>query len=173
MKTMLVPLDGSFLAEEALPYAAQLALKLALPLALIQVISVSRQPVAEISEPAANNIEPGPIWRQSFSDHPLQVESQLDVSSTSYLSGVCQKLADRGIETAWHAPWGAPPDAILEQVRQDDGTLVVMASHGGSGAERASVGSVTSAVIRAARVPILTVPPRRASPRARETVVES
>ncbi len=161
---LLVPLDGSPLAEEALPYAAQLALQLALPLTLIQVISASRQPVAAISEPAVNNIEPRPIWRQSFSAHPLLVESQLDVSTTSYLSGVCQKLAGRGIVTAWHAPWGAPPDAILEQVRQDDGTLVVMASHGGSGPERASVGSVTSAVIRAARAPILTVPPRRGSP---------
>jgi nucleotide-binding universal stress UspA family protein len=162
---LLVPLDGSPLAEEALPYAAQLALQLALPLTLIQVISASRQPVAAISEPAVNNIEPRPIRRQSFSDHPLQLESQLDVSTTSYLSGVCQKLADRGIVTAWHAPWGAPPDAIIEQVRQDDGTLVVMASHGGSGPDRASVGSVTSAVIRAARAPILTVPPRRESPR--------
>jgi nucleotide-binding universal stress UspA family protein len=69
---LLVPLDGSPLAEEALPYAAQLALKLALPLTLIRVISASRQPVAAFSEPVVNNIEPRPVWRQSFSDHPLQ-----------------------------------------------------------------------------------------------------
>ena len=106
---LLVPLDGSPLAEEALPYAAQLALQLALPLTLIQVISASRQPVAAIPEPAVNNIEPRSTWRQAFSDHPLQLESQPDVSTTRYLSGFSQQLADTGLVPPVAPPRGAPP----------------------------------------------------------------
>jgi len=153
---LVVPLDGSHVAEEAVPYAEQLARQLALPVTLMDVISVSRQPGAKVLEPAVTSIEPG----RSFFDHPLQVESQLDVSTTSYLSDVCRRLIDQGIDASWHAPWGAAPDAIIEHVGRDDGNLIVMSSHGASGLDRASVGSVARAVIRAAPTPVLTVPPR-------------
>ena len=157
---LVVPLDGSHVAEEAVPYAEQLARQLALPVTLMDVISVSCQQGAKVSEPAVTSIEPGRGWRRSFSEHPLQMESGLDVSTTSYLSDVCRRLIDQGIDASWHAPWGAAPDAIIEHVGQDDGNLIVMSSHGASGLDRASVGSVARAVIRAAPTPVLTVPAR-------------
>jgi nucleotide-binding universal stress UspA family protein len=160
---IVVPLDGSGVAEEALPYAEQLARRLALPVTLIEAISVSCQAVAAVPEPAATDVRPSSDWRQPLSDHPLQVESRLDVSTTSYLSDVCQRLTGKGIDATWHAPWGAAPDAILEHVRQGDSALIVMSGHGSSGLDRASVGSVAHAVIRAAPTPVLTVPARRGS----------
>lgn len=155
---LVVPLDGSHVAEQALPYAEHLAKRVVLPITLVRAISVSCQPVAAAPEPAVAGTERGPAWRQSFSDHPLQVESRLDVSTTSYLSDVCQRLSDKGIAATWHAPWGAAPDAILEAAGQDDGTLIVMSGHGG-GLSQATVGSVARAVIRGAPAPVLTVPP--------------
>jgi nucleotide-binding universal stress UspA family protein len=154
-----VPLDGSHVAEGALPYAEQLAKRLALPVTLIEVISDSCQQAAEVPEAAVAGAQPGRDWRRSFVDHPLHAESRLDVSTTSYLSDVCQRLNDRGISATWHAPWGAATDGILELVRDEDGSLIVMSGHGASGADRATVGSVAHAVLRAAPTPVLTVPP--------------
>jgi nucleotide-binding universal stress UspA family protein len=155
----VVPLDGSHLAEDALPYAERLARRLTLPVSLIEVISATCQQAGEVAEPGLSSVEPGPERGRSFSDHPLYAESRLDVSTTSYLSDVCQRLIDRGVEATWHAPWGVPCDAILEHVGREDGNLIVMSGHGASGAERTSVGSVAHAVLRAAPTPVLTVPP--------------
>jgi len=134
------------------------ARRLALPVRLIEAISATGQPAAGVPEGATTATRPGSGLGKSLTDHPLEVESRLDVSTTSYLSDVCQRLTDRGIDATWHAPWDAAPDAILEQVRQGDGALVVMSAHGSSGRCRASFGRVAHAVIRAAPTPVLAVP---------------
>jgi nucleotide-binding universal stress UspA family protein len=156
---VVVPLDGSHLAEDALPYAERLARRLTLPVSLIEVISATWQQAVEVPASALSSMEASPDRRRSFSDHPLHAESRLDVSTTSYLSDVCQRLIDKGVEATWHAPWGVPRDAILEHVGREDGNLIVLSSHGASGGERTSVGSVTHALLRAAPTPVLTVPP--------------
>ena len=155
---LVVPLDGSPAAEQALPYVEHLARRMAIPITIIRAISVSGQTVAAVPEPAGTGVKHGLAWRQSIPDHPLQVESRLDISTTSYLSDVCQRLAENGMEASWHAPWGAAPDALFEYVGQDDGSLIVMSGHGG-GLSRATVGSVAHAVIRGAPAPVLAVPP--------------
>jgi nucleotide-binding universal stress UspA family protein len=155
---IVVPLDGSGAAEEALPHAEELARRLGLPVTLIEAITVSCQPAAAVPLAATGGTRPGLGGGESLPDHPLEMESRLDVTATSYLSDICQRLTDKGIDATWQAPWGAALDAILEQIRHGDGALVVMSARGSSGHRGASLGSVARAVIRAAPTPVLTVP---------------
>lgn len=158
MSRIVVPLDGSAAAEEALPHAEELARRLALPVTLVEAISALGQPMAGVPAAVARGMLSRSVCGESLRDHPLEVEGRLDSSTTGYLSDVRQRLTEKGIDATWQAPWSAALDAILDQIREGDGVLVVMSTRGSSGRHGASLGRVARAVIRAAPTPVLTVP---------------
>jgi nucleotide-binding universal stress UspA family protein len=67
-------------------------------------------------------------------------------------------------------PWdtrieeGAPADCVLEFARGLPADLIVMGTHGRGGVEHLLLGSVTEKVLRNAACPVLTVPPKAATP---------
>lgn len=65
----------------------------------------------------------------------------------------------------------APLDGILAQARESKAELIVMGSHGRAGFRRLMIGSVTEAVMRQAKVPVLAVPPHGDATTAIKTVV--
>jgi nucleotide-binding universal stress UspA family protein len=132
--TLVVPLDGSALAERALPYAVRLAAERGGRLVLMR---------AALAPPPS-----GLDWER-------QQLAAID-EATAYLAGVAQKVATRVPVTT--APvYGHAPDAILDTVQQFGADSIVMATHGRTGLAHLLHGSVAEAVLTRSSVPVFMV----------------
>jgi nucleotide-binding universal stress UspA family protein len=134
LATLLVPLDGSHLAEQALPYAERLAeaTSARLVLSCVLPLSVLQRPEADLASAD---------------------------EARAYLQAIADRLTSKGRVVETTAPWGNPASWILEQVSSTHADLVVMATHGRSGPGRWLYGSVADEVLRRAPVPVMLVPP--------------
>ena len=155
LKTILVPLDGSTVAEAALTPAVNLA----------------REGSAKVILLRATEAHPGPMGDL--------VEAQVQVmrQAEEYLAATRARVTAAGVPDVEVSAWYGPPaEAIVEAARCRHADLIVMASHGRSGVARLVLGSVAESVLRATAVPILLVraegapldTPFMAAPRAKE-----
>jgi nucleotide-binding universal stress UspA family protein len=139
LRRLLVPLDGSALAEWALPQAQALAQESGASLLLLQVIQAldegSRRILFESEAAAEATIA---HWR---------------AEAEAYLQGV---LA-RGVAVEVRALVGDPDKTICDTVAQENIDLIVMSTHGRSGLNRWVYGSVANKVLRGASCPLLLV----------------
>lgn len=146
VSAILVPLDGSPLAETVLPFVEELAARLSLPVNLLRVASI----------PSA--AEPYSAALLAASD--LDVDEQVEHEAVAYLQDVATRLNAKGLMVAWHVYHGAPIHTIDQIAKATPNTLVALTTHGRSGIKRLVLGSVADAVIRDSGHPILVVPPR-------------
>jgi nucleotide-binding universal stress UspA family protein len=135
-RTILVPLDGSALAERALAYAQILAKAAGARLALLRVV------------------EPRP-----FTDsEETQDEIAAAEGATAYLARVAEGLGEAAAAVPAVAI-GGPADEIVGAARTEGAGLIAMSTRGEGGLARLVHGSVADAVIRAAPVPLFLLPP--------------
>ena len=127
---MLIPLDGSKVAEQVLPYARCLAKTLSLPVELFQAVD------AEALESLANPAQ------GRYVDTLL---NEKRTSSAEYFEGVGRSFEAVRLSSAVEI--GKPEDLILDKAGADPQTLVVMATHGRSGIQRWMLGSVADKVL--------------------------
>ena len=147
-----VTLDGSALAEGALPLAAHLAAALAVPLALLRVIPSRADP--------ANT-----FWVDGYyAYYPASQEEELareeERAVEAYLDAIAARLRAPGLEvrTAWErGVTGAAAGPIAEYLARRPTGLAVMASHGRGGVLRWALGSTAEAVLDQAPCPLLIV----------------
>lgn len=148
LRRALVPLDGSDLAAEALPYAVELAKRLGLEVHLIRVIQY-----------------------QMGAGFGLYVEDptgELERFAEEYLTGVQRRVEEQGVSAKGVLLWGYAGSRIVEAAQAEPGTLVVISSHGRSGVGRWVLGSVADKVVRAAGVPVLVIRPEAAQETTKE-----
>lgn len=144
-KHLLVPLDGSMLAEQALPMAQSLALRFNSRITLLQAVSL---PYAvgyghELS---------GPYYHLNSLNQELKREAAI------YMNTRRQALHNEGITVDVQLVTGkSPAEAILAAVDELGADAIVMSTHGRSGMMRWVFGSVADKVLREATVPILLV----------------
>ncbi len=150
---ILVPLDGSELAEKALPVAEGLARALGGTVHLLQV--VSRLPILEASR--ASGFETAQSIELSLETARRQVQAQVE-RGQQYLGRVADGLQASGIAAQTTVREGAADEQIIAYVKEQGIELVVMSTHGYSGLRRFFVGSVTDRVVRSGEVPVLVVP---------------
>ena len=146
-RRILVPVDGSVFAEQALPHALHLA---ATSKAELRIVMVHGQPTVG-------------VLRESAYATPFTLT--LPVAEQAYLADVARRIREASrleVETALIA--GVPAKALGSYVRARDIDLVVMSTHGRGGLRRAWLGSVADALVRRLRVPILLVRPHERSP---------
>jgi nucleotide-binding universal stress UspA family protein len=128
MRNVLVPVDGSDLAELAVPSALELARLFEARAILLRVLEESREgDAAEVRD------------------------------AEEHLDAVARTFERRGIETFALVQKGEPVEEILKAVRFHHADLIVMTTHGRSGLSRLVTGSVTEQVLRRATVPLLVV----------------
>jgi nucleotide-binding universal stress UspA family protein len=137
---ILVPLDGSPRAEEAIPVAAGLARASSGSIVLLRVVT------------AAINF----AW--SALESPLMMQGPLDAEharATEYLARIAESkdLTGIGIETVVLS--GEPASVIFSVAHSHKADLIVMCSHGYTGLKRWALGSVTHKVARHSPVPVL------------------
>lgn len=135
-KTILVPLDGSLFAEEALGRAESMARACNATIELLRA-----------HEPYSGDGDHGK-W-----DNVIRHEERI------YLNRVAQRVQNdlEGRLTARTLITGKPAEGICEHAARHDSALVVMATHGRTGFNRAWVGSCADAVARRSPLPVLLV----------------
>ena len=136
-RNILIPLDGSALAEQAIPYARALAGPSGSCLMLLRT---------------AENRRPRPS-----SDTP-QVDAVQEAQA--YLSSIGERLAHAEAPVEEHMYRGDAAEAIREAVSKLGADVVAMASHSRSGLARAMYGSVAERLLARSPVPVLLVPAR-------------
>jgi nucleotide-binding universal stress UspA family protein len=139
---IVVPLDGSDLAAQALPLAEHLCTQLGGELELVRVISSMVLPTL-----AGSTYIPGDIYQQ--------LETDREREAAEYLSGVGADARSRGAHTHTHVEWGEPASAVLAQAVAVAADLIVMSTHGRTGLARFALGSVADRVVRAGEAPVL------------------
>jgi nucleotide-binding universal stress UspA family protein len=149
---IVVPLDGSRLSAQALPYAAALAHQFNAQVSLVRVLTETR--VTYIPQPAGVGDAVGAdiISEQA---HIKDVENA--ANAKRYLTNWAKDLRDQGVTASYHVLEGAPARTIMEFAAAEDASLIVMMSHGRGRFKRAILGSVTDAVIRGGTVPVLVI----------------
>lgn len=148
---ILMPLDGSPLAEEALPVAEQLASLLHSPVKLLEVVV----PLYFYGDFDVS-------WDYAYPNYLLDFENQ----ARAYLAGRARMLRERTITVESKVMTGSPAAAITAAAEAEPGTLIVMASHGRSGVVGALLGSIARQVVRQRGTPVLVVRPPIRSPLA-------
>lgn len=134
VRTILVPLDGSILAETALPEAIDVARQRGARLLLVRA--------AEAHVPVAVD--------------PTEAQVRVVQDAEAYLARVKARLAASGVTDVETSVWyGSPAYAIVEAARLRRADLVVMTTHGRSGLGRLILGSVAESVLRGTTTPIL------------------
>lgn len=151
LRDILVPLDGSKLAESALPIAMRLAGNKA-RLCLVRVIQPSdgKLPVEAVLGSAVRDTELlHDITNMAVDD------------ARTYLFNTALKLREQGIKVGWEVRFGHPSSEIPRASETIGSDLVVMATHGWGGLRLWTYGSVTDAVIHRGSVSVLVVPPSK------------
>lgn len=134
---ILVPLDGSNLAELALAKA-------------LDVAQSSGDPTLMLLRAAEASAWPG--------TDPTDEQIRVVREAEDYLAGVQAALVKRGAHKIQTSVWYGPPaSAIVEAAEVSHVDLIVMSTHGRGGLGRLIMGSVADAVLRGTSTPILLV----------------
>jgi nucleotide-binding universal stress UspA family protein len=142
---LLVPLDGSHLAEAALPPALELASKFNSKISLVWVI----QPPHLIMT-AAN----GSVYAQLL----IEMRNQSEQDAHAYLEAHQGSLGQQGYEVHAQVTEGENiADALLQVASNLKVDAIVMSTHGRGGLSRWVFGSVADKVLRYADVPVLLI----------------
>lgn len=145
-KRILVPLDGSELAELALPYALELAQKFDSRLLLL---SVTPLPVV--------SVDPGEYPYSGY-DYVPELGEHLQNETHTYLQEKQADLTAAGLAVDIQVEQGnQPAEVILMVVEEGNTDAIVMSTHGRGGVRRWMYGSVADKVLRHADVPVLLI----------------
>ncbi len=152
---LLVPLDGSPLAEQILEPALQLGSLMGAEVTLLRLV-----PAVWPYPYGVDGASMGQMT-QAMIDQVDKMHEQLRKQAQTYLEGVAQKLRARscrvktGVGVADH-----PAGAIIHQAAAPGVSAVALATHGRRGLARFFLGSVADKVIRGCTVPVLVFRPR-------------
>lgn len=147
---ILVPLDGSPLAEAALGPACDLALTLSRDLVLLRAVSPVIHPVLALDVP--------------YAGVDMSLTAAVRAEAEQYLSRVADRVRARGItchQIVLLEPGTA--ECITDMARPGGFSMVVMSTRGRGGLKRMVLGSVADKVVRAANVPVMVCPPARSA----------
>ena len=141
-KKTLVALDGSELAEAALPHAQKLASG---PESEIMLLRISINPAAEFS----------------FSDPHIadNIIQEIESETLAYLQSMRGKLQRAGFQNSFLICQGAIAETILQTAAQIQADAIVMSTHGRSAVKRRLLSSVADRVVTRSEIPVILIRP--------------
>jgi nucleotide-binding universal stress UspA family protein len=142
---ILLTLDGSTMAEQALEPAVEFADRLKSELFLLRVVS----PLAKSYRAGAADVA-----------KVEAAETALIAEADEYLNNIATEIRENGMAVEFATRFGNPAKAIVEFVDQNEIDLVVMCTRGQTGPARWLLGSVVDHVVRTASIPVVVVPAR-------------
>ncbi len=144
-KKILVPLDGSKLAESVLVHVRPLAKSMQSEVVLLRVVSLPVSSYVVVTEPR------------------LVVDANADAEAQArdYLKGIAATLKTEGIQTSVEIGTGVIGETIQKFAVDVRADLIAMSTHGRGGLARLVIGSVADQLVRNSEVPILLIRPAR------------
>jgi nucleotide-binding universal stress UspA family protein len=146
LKSIVVPLDGSELAESVLPTVAELAKTLKLEVVLFRAYSI-----------------PYSAYSSAEGYYAVDYEELLKAmreEAVDYLDKKTEAVKKLGIDkVSCVAKEGFAADEIISLSRKSPDNLIAMCTHGRSGVKRWMLGSVTETVVRHSADPVLVIQP--------------
>jgi nucleotide-binding universal stress UspA family protein len=143
---LLVPLDGSPIAENALGVATDLARVLDAEVFLVRIV------------PSAPASMTGETLRFGGTE-PRHASDSYERDAESYLETIATRLREEGLTVATAVADDDPPAGILAAAEATGAAMIVMATHGRTGLGRAILGSVALDLVRQGTRPVLLVRP--------------
>jgi nucleotide-binding universal stress UspA family protein len=140
---ILLTLDGSALAEQAVPHAVIHAQCFGAELTLLKVLA------------------PLPRGRRVSRAAIERAEKATEDLAREYLESIAAPIRERGITVQVAMVNGSPYEEIVRFAEENQMELLVMSTRGHSGISRWLLGSVADRVVRGATVPVLLVQARR------------
>jgi nucleotide-binding universal stress UspA family protein len=151
---ILIPLDGSQLAEQILEPAVALAGVTQTEVTLLRVVE---QLTPATYDPESNRISgmrPALLKQLQDVDHKERTRAE------DYLGQIAERLRARSFSVQTRVVSHIrPATAILDDVSAHDVDLIALATHGRGGLKRLLVGSVADKVVRVAMIPVLVYRP--------------
>ena len=142
---IMVPLDGSELAECVIPHAESLALGR----------SVSRVTLVRVVTPLHLH---GGVESRFSPEERKQLEEDSTNVAREYLDKLVEKLKEKGVAAESEVLYGGHVvDEVVDYAKKNEVDLIIIATHGRSGVSRLFLGSVADRILRAAPVPVLMV----------------
>jgi len=132
---ILIPLDGSELAEIALPYAEEMGVRLGSEITLLSVSDSAEAP--------------------EYHKHQVYLDGVAD--STKRGAKRYLEMPEEAIKVEKAIVVGEPAEEIVDYAEKEGIDLIIMATHGRSGISRWTLGSVAEKVVRAGTTPVLLV----------------
>jgi nucleotide-binding universal stress UspA family protein len=146
ISTIIVPLDGSRLAEQIFPHIVDLGTKLGLPVVLIRTYT---RPTASYF--LAAHVSPPDM---------VALEEKMKQEIGDYLQAKIKELSAKGVAKISSVLLeGNGPEEIIELARKTADSMVAMCTHGRSGMGRWVLGSVTDRVVSNCSAPVLVIRP--------------
>jgi nucleotide-binding universal stress UspA family protein len=133
---ILVPLDGSELAESVLVQVGRLLRRMDAEVLLLRVVTLPPAAEGDVGTPLDL------LWSRA----------------ADYLQGLERRLSEQGARVRVKVVEGFAAEAILETAKNERATMIAMSTHGRSGLARWVFGSVAEKVLRASPIPVLAVP---------------
>lgn len=142
-KKILIPLDGSNLAEAAIPYAVEMAKKFDARIVLLRCMV--------LPEPILVGMD------MALPEHYADLQQAERTHVEEYLQRVKDRPELKDLVDEVKVPFGAPGEAILEFCDVEQCDLIVMSSHGRTGFSKFVYGSVAEKVLHHANCPVLLI----------------
>lgn len=139
---VVLPLDGSALAETALPYVEKIAVKLSIEVHLVHVVRT-----------------PGAFAKLRNSGDSAKLLSEHTKEGREYLERSVETLKGKGISATYEVRTGTPAEEIVKVTQGKPENMVALTTRGHSGITRWTMGSVAHKLVRASRNPVLVIPP--------------
>ncbi|MBI4332797.1 MAG: universal stress protein [Chloroflexi bacterium] len=158
-KRIVVPLDGSPLAEKALPYAIEVARRFQADILLIQNVDTV---FPSVPAPAAKGNQPHTRLELLLREAHEQ-DRRLLSAAGEYMSSKVKDVEASGVKASYQLFAHSPFHSMMEFCQKEGADLIVMTTHGRSGIKRALLGSTTDKTIRESRIPVLVIRPLNGS----------
>ena len=144
---ILVPTDGSDVADAAAAHAVAMAAAVGARLDVLYVVDADAMGLVRPAQLDAD-----------------EVRTSLSEEGERTAGAVVEAAAEAGVEAETVVRVGAPDEEIGAYAEEADVDVIVMGTHGRSGLDRVILGSVTERVIRGSKIPVLAVPPGESDP---------
>jgi nucleotide-binding universal stress UspA family protein len=150
-KKIMVPLDGSELAECVLPHVESFMRDCQIN-TIVFVRVVEPAPVAYRGVPETGDLDYGKIQENS-----KMIEEERKSNAEKYLKEVVNRLKQNEVEFKTEVLIGKAADSLIDYSEVNDIDLIIMATHGRSGIGRWIRGSIAERILRASLAPVLMV----------------
>lgn len=148
---IMVPLDGSELAECVLPHVER----------FISGCQVKTIVFVRVIEPDTLTYKGAYVTSvedlQKIETNAKKIEESRKSDAAKYLEGVLKRLKPVGVKFQTEVLSGKTADSLVDYVEANAVDLILIATHGRSGVSRWVRGSIADRILRASRVPVLMV----------------